>query len=377
MIKIIKNINNIQFLEEKTNKYKKIYFDNIEYEKLAFYFYDNNYHLALNNKNNIEIYRSFDCEDWINIKNYNVKKCNDLSYQYDNKNNLILIVADHNNIKLFYNYEQNYKYLYNNTHENILINSLYHNNGHIYFLINDVQSLNIYLINEEFREIIKIKSFKLINKVIYKKYIENDNLKIICKNENIEEKNILLEIEIFLEKNTESVQKIGEIINFIITELDYDYGEYYNILKDKLKKNIRTNCFKNNDILNIDINYNNLFFGYTSLITKYSIPKFKDIFDIYPFIRDKENNIYVLENYEEDDTILSHICYISEISYALIKRHDRIINLSWKKSDSNEILKIEKNTNIFNYSGELIKVYFENMNISINNNNCIKLCSSN
>jgi hypothetical protein len=373
----IKN-NSIEFTDNSNYVINDTYFNNIQFDNLCFNYVNKIYHLALCSNNDIDIYQSYNCNNWNLVQKYNNVNCTNMLFQYNYKNDLYLIISDNNNIIIFsYNVSNNtWILLYNKYyHEyNILfIQTIYNSAGFIYLFLSDTNDkLNICVINEKTLEVLKIKDNQLDNNIISDYKVDNNNVTIKLNKESEFESDDFL-IDIFLNTNTETTALWADAIDFLLEELKSDYGSYMNSIKLELTKMIKNNYLKLNNYL-IKIDCNDIFYGYTSMITKYSIPKLKDNFDIYPFIRDKNNNIYQLDKYNINDTILCHFCIINNKLYSIInKKWHNITYSAWSNILTKEQLSLNTNTNIFNYSGDTIKIFSNYNNLSLGNNNSVNL----
>jgi hypothetical protein len=116
-----------------------------------------------------------------------------------------------------------------------------------------------------------------------------------------------------------------------------------------------------------------LFFGYSSQISLYSIPREKNNFDIIPFIRSSRNDIFFIENFNaNNDKIINSLCCIDDYLCALILKKNNVLQYSkWKSTQTKNFLVDTKNIKLFNYSGDDTMIFYKNRNIILNNNSSL------
>jgi hypothetical protein len=231
-------------------------------------------------------------------------------------------------------------------------------------------------------------NIKKLNNILYENKISCDLVlyenKIIMISDNISNGTNKIEIELENSNSTKSsdcVKKFSEIFNYLFEKFHKDREKIENHKDFSTKNKIKNKILSNKIIKDINIKIYEeasdfLFFGYTSHISKYSLPKHKDNFDKIPFIRTKNNEVYFLSDYDynnENIKIICHLCVLNNEYFAIILQNNKTSYHKWKEFNENKSLKCQNYSKFFNYSGNNVNIFYKNKNITIKDNYCITL----
>jgi hypothetical protein len=363
------------------------FFNGIQYDYFTSTCDDTGYYIAIMapNRKDIDIYFSKDKKTWNNVKKYVVNECNFI-HLFTHNNRTFLTVCDKLNIKIYTQDDdktwlRNYKYLY---HNNFKVESAclgMTEGGNLLLLSSDSEkNVVLYEIIEEMYSVKPIKKISDGSKDfrLYDFIVSNNNITLLMEKYFIDKEIKNNKIKAVKMSESESVQKMSNIVDFIIRKILLDSNFSHNNIIYRLKNKISRNKLNNDN--NVDLyqeTTKSLFFGYTSDISPYSIPKKKDDFDAIPFIRTQDNDIFYIEDYDYiNDRLITPICVIdNSICYLIMKNNNKACHLKWKSLQNNKTLDLidTENFKLFNYSGNNITFFSKNRNITIDNNSTMTI----
>lgn len=375
------------------------------YDDFIVKYVNNTYYVAsvIENNTKIIINSSNDLETWTKNKEYKFNSIKYVNFEFEEINNkLWMTVCDKLNVKLFQcdlknnKWNHFYSILYHN--ENLLKQAIskYDVGGKFWTIVTDEKN-NIFVFekDDEMAQLNLKKQFANKNNIVIDSYIDDKlDLNIICENLLDED---TIKIGRFTEKDKEKIMNLIE--NYKNKEIDADdlkfdiihgdninlenkkkFSEYYKMILNLLNEALGNN--KNKE------EYNK--FGYA--LKKYICDNFisqQNCSDInFTLMKHKKNAFFYLENNKiktidgkiysldsENYDIVTNLHIVGNLTCSIIKKDEKIKLCKWTNNGKN--LEFAQNTSIYNTTSQELKMFHNNKNLIIENNNCFELDTCN